>query len=99
MDTDDQSYGGRYRILDRLGAGFRQDMLAVRRFRREAELGARLSHPNVVAVLDAGAEPHPFIVMELVRGPNAAVLAKGQGQQPLAAALRAPLVSRDGQAR
>jgi len=113
VDTADQLYGGRYRVVDRLGAGgmavvhrarderldrdvaikvlaqrFRQDMLAVRRFRREAELGARLSHPNVVAVLDAGAEPHPFIVMELIRGPNAAALAKGEGRQPLAAALR-----------
>jgi len=67
---------------------FRQDMLAVCRFRREAKLGARLLHPNVVAVLDAGAEPHPFIVMELVRGPNAAALARTQSQQPLAAALR-----------
>jgi eukaryotic-like serine/threonine-protein kinase len=113
VDTDGHSYGGRYRILDRLGEGgmaivyrahderldrdvaikvlaqrFRQDMLAVRRFRREAELGARLSHRNVVAVLDAGMEPHPFLVMELVRGPNAAALAKGQGDQPLAAVLR-----------
>ena len=71
-----------------LAQRFRQDMLAVRRFRREAELAARLSHPNVVAVLDAGAEPHPFIVMELVRGPHAGALAKGHDQQPLAAALR-----------
>src|SRR4051812_2894327 len=67
---------------------FRQDMVAARRFRREAELAARLSHPNVVAVLDAGAEPHPFIVMELVHGPSAAALAKRQGGQPLATALR-----------
>jgi eukaryotic-like serine/threonine-protein kinase len=109
----DHLYGGRYRIVECLGAGgmaivhrarderldrdvalkviaqrFRQDMLAVRRFRREAELGARLSHPNVVAVLDAGAEPHPFIVMELVRGPSVAALAQTESQQPLAAALR-----------
>ena len=71
-----------------LAQRFRQDMLAVRRFRREAELGARLSHPNVVAVLDAGAEPHPFIVMELVRGSHAAALAKREDRQPLTAALR-----------
>jgi serine/threonine-protein kinase len=112
VDCADQLYGGRYRMIARLGAGamamvhrghderldrdvavkvlaqrFRQDLLAVRRFRREAELGARLSHPNVVAVLDAGAEPHPFIVMELIRGPHAAALAKRQDRQPLAAAL------------
>ena len=113
MDRADPLYGGRYRMIDRLGAGgmaivhrarderldrdvavkvlaqrFRQDMLAVHRFRREAKLAARLSHPNVVAVLDAGAEPHPFIVMELVRGPHAAALAKAHDQQPLAGALR-----------
>lgn len=60
----------------------------MRRFRREAKLSARLSHPNVVAVLDAGAEPHPFIVMELIHGPSAASLAKGRGERPLAVAAR-----------
>jgi len=113
VDAADQLYGGRYRILDRLGAGgmaivhqarderlgrdvavkvlarrFRQDMLAVRRFRREAELGARLSHPNVVAVLGAGSQPHPFIAMELVRGLDAAALVRERGRQPVAVALR-----------
>ena len=113
MVGPDELYGGRYRTIERLGAGgmaivhrardevlgrevavkviarcFRQDMLALRRFRREAQLGARLSHPNVVTVLDAGTEPHPFIAMELIRGPHAAALAKRHGQLPLAVALR-----------
>jgi serine/threonine-protein kinase len=66
----------------------RQDMLAVRRFRREAQLGARLVHPNIVAVLDAGAEPHDFIVMELVRGRDAGRLLKERHRPHLAAALR-----------
>jgi len=35
------------------------------RFRREAEVVARLSHPNVITVFDAGAN---YIVMELVEG-------------------------------
>lgn len=40
-----------------------------RRFLREATLAARLSHPNVVAVYDAGVEDGvPYIVMELVEG-------------------------------
>jgi serine/threonine protein kinase len=40
-----------------------------RRFEIEASVGARLSHPNVVAVLDAGEEAGmPFIVMERVPG-------------------------------
>lgn len=39
------------------------------RFRREAEVTARLSHPNVVSVLDSGeARGRAFIVMELVKG-------------------------------
>ena len=39
------------------------------RFLREARLAARLSHPNIVAVYDAGAENGiPFIVMEYVEG-------------------------------
>ena len=44
--------------------------LHVERFRREAKVISRLSHPNVVAVLDFGAtsEGHLFIVMEWVSG-------------------------------
>jgi serine/threonine-protein kinase len=42
---------------------------ASRRFHREALAAARLSHPNVVAVYDAGTdEGREFIVMELVDG-------------------------------
>ena len=41
----------------------------VSRFIREAHSAARLSHPNVVAVYDQGADQgHVFLVMELVRG-------------------------------
>ena len=112
MEIADELYGGRYRPLDRLGAGgmavvhrardewlgrevaikvigrhLRQDMVAVRRFRREARLGARLLHPNIVAVLGAGAEPYDFIVMELVLGQDAGRLVNQGGRQPLAAAL------------
>jgi eukaryotic-like serine/threonine-protein kinase len=53
-----------------------RDRAHVRRFRAEAELGARLSHPHIVAVLDAGMD---FLVMELVRGPNAGVLLRRRG--------------------
>ena len=53
---------------------------AVRRFRREAELGARMEHPNVVAILDAGAEPQEFIVMELVEGVDGGRLVHRDGR-------------------
>jgi eukaryotic-like serine/threonine-protein kinase len=43
------------------------------RFLREARLAARLSHPNVVRVFDAGdADGRPFIVMEYVPGASLA---------------------------
>jgi serine/threonine-protein kinase len=51
----------------------------VRRFRREAELCARLAHPNIVAILDAGVEPRDFIVMEFVNGVDAGSLITGRG--------------------
>lgn len=39
------------------------------RLLREAEAAARLSHPNVVTLFDAGRSEHgPFLVMELLRG-------------------------------
>ena len=47
-----------------------------RRFVREARLAARLSHPNVVSVFDAGTDGdgRPFIVMEYVDGTTVASL-------------------------
>jgi eukaryotic-like serine/threonine-protein kinase len=45
------------------------------RFLRESRLAARLSHPNVVQVFDAGeAAGQPYIVMEYVRGETVADL-------------------------
>ncbi|MEZ4335302.1 MAG: serine/threonine-protein kinase [Sandaracinaceae bacterium] len=43
---------------------------AVRRFFREAKSAARLSHPNVVQILDMGETPDgvPFLVLELLEG-------------------------------
>jgi eukaryotic-like serine/threonine-protein kinase len=41
------------------------------RFRREARAVAKLTHPNVVAVIDAGEDGgHPYIVFEYVEGEN-----------------------------
>jgi serine/threonine-protein kinase len=57
-----------------------RDALFVRRFRRESELCARLAHPNIVAILDAGVEPRDFIVMELVDGLDAGTLLHRRGR-------------------
>jgi eukaryotic-like serine/threonine-protein kinase len=40
----------------------------IERFRREARAVAQLSHPNVVAVIDAGEDGYPYIVFEYVEG-------------------------------
>ncbi|MGH9311474.1 MAG: serine/threonine-protein kinase, partial [Vicinamibacterales bacterium] len=46
------------------------DPEARRRFRREAQIVARLQHPGIVSVFDYGTVPHgaAYLVMELVRG-------------------------------
>ena len=63
------------RVLDRpvafkiLGGWLVNDATFVERFRREALAAARLSHPNLVAVYDAGSEGDlHYIVMEHVGG-------------------------------
>jgi serine/threonine protein kinase len=51
------------------------------RFVREARLAARLSHPNVVRVYDAGEEDgRPYIVMECVDGESLAELLLREGR-------------------
>jgi eukaryotic-like serine/threonine-protein kinase len=58
------------------------------RFLREARLAARLSHPNIVAVYDAGAENGvPFIVMEYVEGETVRDLLQRRGRLEPAEAL------------
>ncbi|MGI9021468.1 MAG: protein kinase domain-containing protein [Solirubrobacterales bacterium] len=50
-------------------AGISDQPDQIERFRREARSVAQLSHPNVVAVIDAGEDGgHPYIVFEYVEG-------------------------------
>lgn len=50
------------------------------RFAAEARTLARLDHPNLVTVLDAGtASEQPYLVMELVDGPSLAECCSGTG--------------------
>jgi serine/threonine-protein kinase len=56
----------------------------VRRFKREALLASRLSHPNCVQVFDFGvSDGLTYIVMELVIGQDLARLIKNEGPLPI----------------
>jgi serine/threonine protein kinase len=75
------------RVLDRpvavkvLGGWLAHDGTFVERFRREALASARISHPNLVAVFDAGSEDGVhYIVMEHVRGETLADVLRRDGR-------------------
>jgi serine/threonine-protein kinase len=79
------------------------------RFQREAEISARLSHPNIVTVHDVGQDPEagPFLAMEFIDGmPLSDLIQQGiptesvirlllQGMSALQAAERAGITHRD----
>ncbi len=59
------------------------------RFRREVLLSARLQHPNIVPVLDAGeAEGEPYFVMAYVEGEPLSTRLQREGKLPNAEAVR-----------
>jgi eukaryotic-like serine/threonine-protein kinase len=64
---------GREVALKAVRAGQRPD-LREERLLREAEAAARLAHPNIVSLLDAGrSEQGPYLVLELLRGETLAI--------------------------
>ena len=66
-----------------------QDPEVVERFRREAQLAARLSHPNIVNIYDiAGRFGLLWYTMELIDGPSLAQLVERDGPLPLEQVLR-----------
>src|SRR3954468_21034684 len=63
-----------------LGHPFDRDAGFVTRFRREAQAAARLNHPNIVGVYDAGSDGDTqFIVMEYIEGRTLASFLAGGG--------------------
>jgi tRNA A-37 threonylcarbamoyl transferase component Bud32 len=64
------------------------DPLQHERFRREARAVARLSHPHVVTVIDAGEDQgHPYIVLEYVEGETLKARLKRAGVLPVVEAV------------
>jgi serine/threonine-protein kinase len=61
------------KVVHEGGAGFAH---AMERFQREAEISAKLNHPNIITVHDVGQDPQagPFIAMEYVEGATLAGL-------------------------
>lgn len=83
--------------------------VTLERFQREAEISAKLSHPNIVMVFDVGDDPAagPFLAMEYVEGvsladlietglsPETALFLLVQGMHALQAAEAAGIAHRD----
>jgi serine/threonine-protein kinase len=79
------------------------------RFRREAEISARLNHPNIITVFDVGEDPQagPYMAMEYVNGSSLAQLIRDgltleaglhlllQGMGAVSAAAEAGITHRD----
>jgi eukaryotic-like serine/threonine-protein kinase len=87
-------YRARDRLLERnvaikiLHEHYSRDEGYVERFRREARAAAKLSHPNIVTVIDRGeAGGRQFIVFEFVDGENLKQLVASQGRLPVRDAL------------
>jgi hypothetical protein len=69
--------------LKLLPASYAIDRDAVTRFQREIENVARISHPNIVRVYEAGqVEGHPFFTMEFLEGQDADSMVKRGPMDP-----------------
>lgn len=76
---------GRTVAVKRLHARLHDDAELAERFRREGEAVARLSHPNLVQLLDQGQDgDEPFLVFELVEGRDLKSMIRSDGRLPVA---------------
>ncbi|MBN8624805.1 MAG: SUMF1/EgtB/PvdO family nonheme iron enzyme [Planctomycetes bacterium] len=71
-----------------LPAALTKDDAAVKRFQREVEAAAKLSHPNIVQTFDADeCRGIHFMVMEYVEGKDLSAIVKERGPLPVQAAV------------
>lgn len=96
-------YKARHRRMKRIVAlkvllkNLAQDQTFVRRFQREVETVARLSHPNIVMAFDADESPAGyFLVMEFVDGQDLYTLVRKHGPLSVADAIQCTLQSARG---
>jgi eukaryotic-like serine/threonine-protein kinase len=76
---------------------YAQDPEYLERFRREARAVAKLSHPNIVTVMDRGDDHgRQYIVFEYVEGENLKELVLRSGRLPVRQALELALAVADG---
>jgi serine/threonine protein kinase/WD40 repeat protein len=85
-----QVFKARHRHMDRLVAikllpsATMKDEASVKRFQREVKAAAKLSHPNIVAALDARLERGVWcLVMEYVEGRDLSAVVKQRGPLPV----------------
>lgn len=79
----------RYVAVKVLRQQFVNDEEFIRRFRREAQSAASLSHPNVVSIYDVGEEDEVhYIVMEYIEGQNLNEIIKERAPLPVDEAVR-----------
>ncbi len=92
LGTTYRAYDGTLRrpvAIKLTGERYADDAEFARRFMAAASAAGRLSHPNVVTVLDAGIfEGRPFVVMELVEGRTLRDVLRGHDRIPVSQCVR-----------
>ncbi|WP_276308556.1 Stk1 family PASTA domain-containing Ser/Thr kinase [Thermoflavimicrobium daqui] len=87
----------RFVAIKILSESLSNDSEFIRRFSREAQAAASLSHPNVVNVYDVGRDGYiHYIVMELVEGPTLKDYVLERGPLPVEEAARIAIQICDG---
>lgn len=89
-----QVFKARHRRMKRFAAikllppALTKDEAAVKRFEREVEAAAKLSHPNIVQTHDAGVQRDVwYLVMEYVDGRDLSAVVAAEGPLPIARAV------------